>query len=156
MNTTSVSYERSLTPNWSASIGFGRRFKGKLPGFARSEKLGLSFSNTGLRAYVAHGEARWYLKKCEEFNLLEGFYIGSYFKYNHFDLETSMILEEEDGSILENNAEVRLSEYGLGLSMGYQLQLWDRLAIDFLFFGPRTECGDRRTQRRDHKLKRNL
>jgi len=30
-----------------------------------------------------------------------------------------------------------LTEYGLGIQLGYHLILWERFSIDLLFFGPR-------------------
>lgn len=135
--TTSLNYERHLNKNLTLSLGFGRKFSGSLPGFFRSEESPLQFTSSGFTGTFYNLEARWYLKQCEGDMPFEGFYIGPYFKMNRYSLEYDLMYD--DGSIMETNSGTgKISEYGVGFLVGYQLNFWKRFTLDFIFLGPRT------------------
>ncbi len=137
VRTSTLSYERSLNDQMSVAVGFGRRFKGNLPSFVSSEQFGLTFDNTGLDGYVLHGDVRWYLRKCEQNQVMDGFYVGGYLKYNRFSYSADVTFENE-GEVSNNFTDANLSDFGIGVALGYQLRLWERVVVDFLFLGPRS------------------
>jgi hypothetical protein len=77
------------------------------------------------------------VNNCEAGKEMEGFYWGPYFKYNRYGTDFEM--DYDDGDIMEmNTGKARLSEYGFGIQLGYQLKIKDRFIVDMMFFGPRT------------------
>ena len=132
-----ISYERRILPQLSASIGYGRRFEGRLPNLFRNEEFGLEVQSTGLKNTTYNGEVRWYPQRCKRQLSMEGLYLGLFFKYNRYTMDAD--ISYDDGmEVFENRMDARLNDYGVGISMGYQILLWNRLTLDFLFFGPRT------------------
>jgi hypothetical protein len=108
-----------------------------LPSFLNQDKFNLTLGQTDFKGTFLNLDARWYLNKCEGDESIEGFYIGPYTKFIKYSLDFDMTYDDGD-QFLENSGNASFREFGLGLMLGYQLLLWDRLVVDFLFFGPRT------------------
>ena len=133
-----LSYEHQIKPNFSLVGGIGTKFKGKLPKFYQNEKLGLDIMTSGVSGTYFNLEGRWYPKKCNCTQGLEGFYVAPYFRLNSYRMNATLEFVESPDFTSVNRLDGRLQEYGVGVMLGYQFFIWKRLVVDFLFFGPRT------------------
>ena len=132
----SLSYERAISPRFSFAIGAGYKYSGEEPGFLNidSDKIDAGFD--AITGYSITPEIRWYVKKCET-RLLEGFYASLYLRYAGYKTGAHFEHFPDEHAPQQYKADVTIGEYGVGLQLGYQLVLWKRFNIDFLFFGPR-------------------
>jgi hypothetical protein len=135
-NTTTLNYERSIGDKMSVGVGAGRRFSGSLPGLFQSSESDLTISDSDLTGLFFNLEFRWYLDKCNDKGDMKGLYIGPYLKVNRLSLDFDTEFDPGEELIL-NSGQAKLVEIGLGGLIGYQLELWDKVTIDFMFFGPR-------------------
>lgn len=135
-NNASLIYERALAPRVSANIGVGYKYAGGLPRFFESEDKALQFSINKITGFSITPELRYYLKTCDS-RFLEGFYGGIYFRYTQYTSNAEFDYIPLDYDPQYYKADALLSEVGGGITLGYQILLWDRLSLDFLFFGPR-------------------
>lgn len=135
-NNVSLAYERGLVPRLSLVIAAGYKYSGDLPGVLNPDNETLQLKLEPINGYSFTPELRYYLKACDE-RILDGFYVGAYFRHSHY--ATSAELDYFPEGLPEEfyKADLAMNEYGIGLSIGYQLMLWERLSIDFMFFGPR-------------------
>jgi hypothetical protein len=136
LNNISVSYERAISPRFSFSIGAGYKYSGSEPGIINVDSDKIDVSVGSITGYSITPEIRWYLKKCEN-RFLEGFYASLYLRYTKYGTTGNFTHFPDEYAPQQFTADVDLTEYGAGIQLGYQLVLWKRLNIDFLFFGPR-------------------
>ncbi len=135
-NNISLSYERAISPRFSFEIGAGYKYSGKAPGILNVDSDKIDAGLDAITGYSITPEIRWYLKKCET-RLLEGFYAGLYLRYAGYNTAAHFDHYPDEHAPTHYKADIQLGEYGVGLQLGYQLVLWQRFNIDFLFFGPR-------------------
>jgi hypothetical protein len=136
VNNISVSYERAIIPRLSFLVSGGYKYSGGNISLFTVNGTDIEANVGSVTGFSASPEIRYYLKTCEP-SLLEGFYAGLYFRYVNYGTDVNFGYFPE-GSLAEYyDANLSLSEVGGGLQLGYQLQLWERLSIDFMFFGPR-------------------
>ena len=135
-NNISLSYERGVLPRFSIEIGVGYKYKGLLPNVFAIEGAIIDARLDEIKGYSIAPEFRYYLKTCEH-RLLEGFYASLYFKYAHY--KTAAHFDYFPDGLAQEfyKSTIIMGEYGIGIQLGYQLVLWQRLNIDFMFFGPR-------------------
>ncbi len=135
-NNISVSYERALSSRFSTGVNFGYKYSGSDQGFLNIDNAKFDIYTKPITGFTITPEVRWYARKCDD-RLLEGFYISMYLRFTRYNtgLNFDYYPEENDPRFLQ--ADVGIGEYGIGLQLGYQLVLWKRLNIDFMFFGPR-------------------
>ncbi len=139
--TTTINYERTVGNRSSFMVGYGRKFSGSLPGILNQNSPNLTLTQSNLIGNFINLDYRWYINKCEDESSLFGFYLGPYFKYNRYRMDFDMSFDGGTESF-ENNGTSVFQEYGIGLSMGYQLKVNKRIVVDFIFFGPRTSRFD--------------
>ncbi len=135
-NNISMSYERGLVPRFSIIIAAGYKYSGGLPDIFGTEDENLQIKLDHIQGYSLSPELRYYLKSCDS-RLLEGFYAGLYFRHTHYTTSAEFNLFPESSPEEYYKADLAINELGVGISIGYQLMLWERLSIDFMFFGPR-------------------
>lgn len=132
----SLSYERSIKPRLSASIGVGYKYGGVAPNIfiVGSSKIHVNMDE--ISGFTLTPEIRYYLRTCDR-NKQEGFYAGMYFRYTYYQTAVKFDYLRVDKPIEHIHADMAMTEYGVGIQIGYQLMLWERLSVDFLFIGPR-------------------
>ena len=135
-NNVSLAYERGLVPRLSLVLAAGYKYSGNLPSILNPESNLIQIKLDQIQGYSFAPELRYYVKSCDA-RILDGFYIGAYFRHSHYSTSAEFNYSPEDLPVEFYNADVAMNEYGVGISIGYQLMLWQRLSIDFMFFGPR-------------------
>ncbi|HMC96104.1 MAG TPA: hypothetical protein VKG92_00480 [Flavobacteriales bacterium] len=135
----SLNYERVFNDRISAAMTVSwmvpRRPEGLLD--LHTDNLDLS-SGRELTGWYFTPEVKWYLEKNDVRPAPRGFYIGAYLRYSDTRLTSHMSGVTDSSGTVEGDLQVDLMEAGLGFSAGYQLlMIHDRVAIDFVFFGPR-------------------
>ena len=135
-NNISVSYERMLVQRLSLDLSAGYKMGGVLPNIFSIDDEEITANVEPISGYSITPGLRYYLKTCDP-SLLEGFYMGLYFRYSNNKTTVSFDYYPADAGEEFYQGDVKLTEMGAGLMVGYQLMLWKRLSLDFLFFGPR-------------------
>jgi len=135
-NNISLVYERGILPRLSVSLGVGYKYKGGSPKIFEAENSTITADADKISGFSITPDARYYLKTCEP-NFLEGLYGGLYFRYTHYTSAVNFGYTPENEAEQLYRSDLILDEYGAGILLGYQLVLWERFNIDFLFFGPR-------------------
>jgi hypothetical protein len=135
-NNISMSYERALIPRLSFVAAAGYKYAGREPEVFVVNESTINAGLDKITGFSIAPEVRYYLKTCED-RYLEGFYIGLYLRYTNFTSGASFDYFPEGLPTEFYTSQVQLSEVGAGLQLGYQLVLWQRFNIDFMFFGPR-------------------
>jgi len=135
-NNISLSYERSIIPRLSAGIGFGYKYGGLIPKVFTVNNSVIAFELDKIQGYSVTPDVRYYLKSCDP-GKLEGFYAGLYFRYTYYTTAINFKYAQINLPIENPNADMVMKEYGMGIELGYQLILWERFSIDFLFIGSR-------------------
>lgn len=141
-STVSINYERVLNDEWSVAMTASYMLPRRPDGLVdlETEHIDLS-SNREMTGWFITPEVKWYLEKNDVRPAPRGFYVGGYARVSNLRLTSELhgtaASTETNGSI-DGNLKVNLLEYGLGIDAGYQLLMaHDRLALDFVFFGPR-------------------
>lgn len=128
-----IGYERVIKDYQTASVNVGRFFLPKFTEFD-NDSIGISeqFHDKGFNFSLDY---RFYLQKENKYVAPRGIYLGPYYGFNYFsrdltwDLNTSNYTGEvENGLGLMANL--------VGLQMGYQFVLWNRMSIDLILMGP--------------------
>ena len=137
----SLLYERGIIPRVSAGIGVGYKYAGTEPKLLQGDNSTIGMHLGNIQGFSITPEARYYLKTCDPLKL-EGFYAGLYLRYTGYKTDAVFQYTPENASVEEYDAVIELNEYGVGIQLGYQMLLWERFSIDFLFFGPRFSSYD--------------
>ena len=126
-------FERVIRPNQSISINAG---KVSLPKFVEvitdSLQLSKDKKSSGFNLSLDY---RFYLAKENKYPAPHGLYIGPYYSFNRFnrDNEWKYIKGTANNYV---TTESKFDIHTVGFELGYQLILWERLAIDLLLVGP--------------------
>lgn len=132
----SLSYERRLAQRLSLNLSAGYKYGGFLPGYLSIDSDIIKTNVEAISGYSFTPGLRYYVKTCDP-TLLEGLYVGIYTRYTFNSTNASFDYYPEGLEEEFYNCELKMTEMGAGISIGYQLLLWKRLSLDFLFFGPR-------------------
>ena len=132
----SVIYERGILPRLSAGLGIGYKLTGSEPTLFTVNSSEVSVNIDKIKGVTITPEMRYYLRACDP-SLLDGFYAGVYLRYSRYWTEAKFDYMPLNAPIEQYKANMELSEFGLGLQLGYQMMIKERFTIDFLFFGPR-------------------
>ncbi len=135
-NNVSLLYERSIMPRLSAGIGAGYKYGGFAPNMFAVENSVIKLDMDEIHGYSITPGMRYYLRSCDP-NKQEGFYAGLYFRYTYYSTDVDFKYFRIDSPVEFIHADMAMQEYGAGIQLGYQLILWERFSIDFLFLGPR-------------------
>jgi hypothetical protein len=126
-------YERVITKHQTASISIG---KIGFPTFIGSNFDSLSVnSQENSKGINVSVDYRFYLKKENKYNAPRGIYIGPYYAYNNFKRDLTWDLNTNDftGQV---GTSVNLTANLVGVQLGYQFVLWNRVSIDMILMGP--------------------
>lgn len=136
MDNISLIYERGIIPRLSASLGASYKYSGGMPKILSTPDDIISFQFDEIQGFGITPELRYYIKTCDD-RQLEGLYFGLYFRYTSYETNANFSYAPVGGTIEINNAHMTFTEYGTGITLGYQLMLWERFSVDLLMFGPR-------------------
>jgi hypothetical protein len=135
-NNIALVYERGIVSRVSAGIGVSYKVTGDAPSIFRKESSVIDSQFEQVKGFSITPEVRYYLRTCEP-SLLDGFYGGVYFRYSLFNSGVNFTYTSPDNPVEKYRADLTRDEFGVGIQLGYQIMLWERFCIDFLFFGPR-------------------
>jgi hypothetical protein len=82
------------------------------------------------------GDYRFYLAKENKYNAPRGVYIGPYFSYNYFSKDHLWTLTSASGGTKDVTSSTSMNISTLGIELGYQFVLWNRLSLDMILAGP--------------------
>lgn len=142
VKTISLQYERVLTPKISACLGLRLTPKGGLPfsGMINSmieaddedEETEQFIKDMRLGGWAITPELRYYLGK----GYGKGFYVSLFGRYERFSLN-SVYPFKDDNNVTTNIAfDGHYSSTGIGLMIGSQFMLGNRLTLDWWILGP--------------------
>ena len=128
-----LGYERVITKHQTASINMGR--------FAFPKFRSFDYDSIGLtddyhdKGFNMSFDYRFYLKKENKHLAPRGVYIGPYYAYNYFSRELNWDLNTTNFTG-EIKSVIDLTANLVGVQLGYQFVLWNRLSIDMILLGP--------------------
>jgi hypothetical protein len=131
-----LGYERTMGDHQSFSINFGLA---SLPDFKLfdpgSDSSVVVTNTTKDKGFNLTGDYRFYLSKLNKHKAPRGVYIGPYATHVLMGRENTWNLNTEtfQGEV---NTDFNFRISAIGAQLGYQFVFWDRLAIDFVIFGP--------------------
>lgn len=130
-------YERVIKNHMSFSVNFGYT---TLPpmrlGDVNVEDEDIQLNNTSTdKGFNFSLDYRFYLNKVNKFVAPRGVYLAPYYSYNHFERVNTWFLTTDNinGEVI---TDFTLDIHTIGGELGYQFIFWDRLALDFVLFGP--------------------
>jgi hypothetical protein len=128
-----LSYERMITRNQSASIQLGYLLFPRL--FDDTIANLISITSRARKGMNIALDYRFYPLSRNRRPAPDGLYIGAYVSYYGFDFRNNFDLihvsADQNGSF-----HGRLSFLNVGMSLGYQFIFWKRFTLDMLLFGP--------------------
>ena len=131
----SVFYERWFNDRWSFQMGAGYKFMGKLPKIAGLGEFVITSNTRGIQGFSFAPEVRYHFNICD-CGRFTGLYAGAYGKVSNY--YGDLTFNHWNGSeYVDVGGAGDLWEFGMGLQLGYQFTLWDRMVIDLFFLGPR-------------------
>jgi hypothetical protein len=130
---TIVGYERVINKHQTASIGIGRIGFPRLVG-SGLDSLGIT-SQAHDKGFNISFDYRFYLKKENKFAAPRGVYLGPYYAFNSFSRDVTWDVKTSgyNGKVTTG---INLTANLIGVQMGYQFVLWDRMTIDMILMGP--------------------
>lgn len=127
-------YERVIGKRQSISVNFG---KASLPKVTSIDTDSLTFKkdveNTGINFSI---DWRFYLAKENKHLPPHGVYIGPYYSFNQFKRKNEFTFQRASGTETQATVNTQLNIHTIGIELGYQFVLWERLALDFVLVGP--------------------
>ena len=133
-NALVFSYERSVAKRQTFAVTGGVI---QLPTFVDLVgSNGFSKVNTNKSGYMLGGEYRFYLGKENKYAAPHGIYIGPYANYYSMHNTKSAIYTDSAGLQSSASLDTKLRVFNIGVELGYQFVVWDRLTIDFVLFAP--------------------
>jgi hypothetical protein len=82
------------------------------------------------------GDYRFYLAKENKYDAPRGIYIGPYFSYNYFSKEHLWTITSTAGGTRDVESKTNMNISTLGIELGYQFVLWNRISLDMILAGP--------------------
>lgn len=158
-----LGFERVITPKTSLQGTVGMLIPRKLPNVLYDETVVTDYGGdvdllNSLSGFTIGLEYRFYPGSKKE--IPRGFYLGPYFKYNHYSVKTSSAFEytltqdeyandltpnqqmeaspNPDGTFtmdVTSNFVASFNQMGLGIQIGYQWLISDRISVDFTIIG---------------------
>ncbi len=128
-----IGYERVITDHQTASISLGR--------FALRKFKDIEGDSVGIedqyhdKGFNVSFDYRFYLKSENRHNAPRGVYLGPYYAFNYFSREITWDIKTSSftGAV---NTNFDFTANLIGLQMGYQFVIWNRLTIDMILIGP--------------------
>jgi hypothetical protein len=132
----SLQYERLTGKHSTVEIGASVKWGGGLPKILGWGDFVIASKTTGLRGYSFSPELKYYLMSCPTSAPASGLYAGIYSKFTR--LYGDLGFRYWNGTeYIDATGYGDLHELGLGVELGYQFTLWNRLMVDLMFMGPR-------------------
>lgn len=143
MGQYTLGYERVFGGRFSASLKFGLRPEGSLPGYVPVSE---DFKNVSFKGTSIIPEIRFYTNK--EKGPLKSFYLSLYGKFQNYTVTTGLENNNDYNSIDANGDTTKygyksnftgtgnLKMTTFGIQLGKQWLISDRFSIDFWWFGP--------------------
>lgn len=139
----SFQYERSLIPNISVAVGFRIMSDGTLPLRQFSSELAKEFKvnnqdvinivhNTRANGWAVTPELKFFLGAGNG----KGFYLAPFYRYETFTLNTVYQYIDDQNEIAKVDFSGLYKSSGVGLQIGVQFLLANRLNIDWWIAGP--------------------
>jgi hypothetical protein len=128
-----IGYERVIKKHQTASISIGKIGFGSFVG-SNFDSLYVS-SQENSKGFNISVDYRFYLKKENKYSAPRGVYLGPYYAFNHFSRDLMWDLTEM-GYTDQISTSVNLTANLVGVQMGYQFVLWNRVSIDMILMGP--------------------
>lgn len=132
-----IGYERVVSKNQSFSIDIGlNQLPSLKPRSFTTENARLSLDNSKKNSgFHVSADYRFYLKFENKFQAPRGIYVGPYYSYNTYKKSNDWTLNSVNfnGKL---DTDLKLDIHTLGVEMGYQFVIADRLSIDIIFLGP--------------------
>jgi hypothetical protein len=136
LNNISLLYERTLNQRWSVQMGASYKYGGDFPEFLGLTRMVIETEHGGLTGFSVTPEGRYYFQNKRHGERL-GLYAGVYGRVTEYQGKITFLYW--DGSeYIDIGGAGDMWEYGLGLQLGYQLNLGRHWLVDLMFMGPRT------------------
>jgi hypothetical protein len=141
-STLALSYERLLNDEIGVSLTASYMFPLRPEGILNLETEEIVIGgDRKLSGWWLTPEVKWYLEGTDPRPAPRGFYMGAYLRFSDmwYESDISGVANGSDVSAeFTSHMRVDLFEIGFGIDAGYQLLMFkDRIAVDFVFFGPR-------------------
>lgn len=136
----SLSYERVLNPDLSVSLTGSYLMPIRPEGLLNLETEDLVIGgDREFSGWFITPEVKWYLEDNDVRPAPRGFYVGAYLRASNmrYSSTVSGTASGTTSGEFKSDLQIDLSELGFGIDAGYQLLIKDRVAVDFIFFGPR-------------------
>jgi hypothetical protein len=128
-------YERLLQKNQSFSVNIGRTSFPKMLNI-NTDSIGIDLiSSSRERGFNFSVDYRFYMTNENKYPPPRGIYWGPYYSYNYFNRINNWSLNTES---FQGDAatELNMNIHTVGVELGYQFVLWERMAIDLILIGP--------------------
>lgn len=126
-------YERTLKKNRSINFNFGITSLPRLTGID-GDSIGILSINKNSGFHFAT-EYRFYLGKENKHTAPRGVYIAPYYSFNKFNRNNTWSVNKAvfTGNV---NTDLNFRIHTVGVELGYQFVLWDKMTIDMILIGP--------------------
>lgn len=131
-----LGYERQIKPHQTVSVNAGYIS----PDAFFFDNYGDYVGSKGVSSYgfTIAGDYRRYFKKRNRGFAPDGLYWGGYAAYTKFSIENKLILSDSLGADNSSSYDLttRIDIMTIGLELGYQFVIKQRLALDLIMLGP--------------------
>ncbi len=131
----SLFYERRFSDRWSFQVGAGYKFMGKIPKIAGLGEFVVTSNTRGIMGFGFAPEVRYHFNMCD-CGRYTGLYAGAYSKVSYYYGDLTF-LHWNGNRYVDVGGAGNLWESGIGIQLGYQFTLWERVVVDLFFMGPR-------------------
>lgn len=132
--TYQLQYEREVGNRISLGLSVGYKGSSGIINIASADFDRFSSEPLSFKGVKLIPEFRWYVQNSH--TGLNGFYVGSFFKYQNFKNELIGDYTAPDGSINRIQIDAGLVSLITGFEVGYKLTLRNKFFLDFIIAGP--------------------
>lgn len=129
-----INYERVLSPyrSFSVNVGFF-----ELPQFTKTLFDSLEIKNSSQRGgFTVSGDYRMYFKKRNRNMAPDGLFWGPYGSYHYTQFSNDIVVLNNPSIQGDLLFDAKINIYSMGVQLGYQFIIKERLSIDLVFMGP--------------------
>lgn len=130
-----LTYERSLSPQFSVGLGIRYMPKGDLP-FKKQFRKSIKSNKVNLDDFQVENfaltpECRFYMGK----GTMHGFYISVYGRYTNFNITAPIQFDDKNGSTRQVLFDGKIHSFSGGIMFGVQYTFWKRMVLDIMLIG---------------------
>jgi hypothetical protein len=131
-NSIVFGYERTIGKHQSFSVNAGRADYPTASIISSTDYYVRNQTKRGINFSVDY---RFYFKKENKYNSPHGVYLGPFYSYNFFERKNvwSINTATYQGDV---TSDLSLQIHTVGVELGYQFVLWNRVALDLVLLGP--------------------